>query len=182
MSWDDRIKNLQIGESFTFTFKDSEGNFEKSPWGLIIPDLTVNCVKYSSGKTFYWHYDEEFAEFMYQSFILGISNVRLDKFIEEKTSVPCHSFNVQSQECYKEKFADLQKRRLQYHKNALLATQDFEKLNPNICEKNDIDLSKEWFKARLGVLAKLDPDFRNEVDVNYKFAQINIAPKKKKDE
>jgi len=43
-------------------------------------------------------------------------------------------------------------------------------------------LSKEWFKARLGVLAKLDPDFRNEVDVNYKFAQINIAPKKKKDE
>ena len=175
------VNILVPGESYTYSFQDDLGFPLIAPWGIAVPDLTINCVKRNpNGKALEWHYTETFIDFIFESCSKGVSNKRFDNYIWEITGHPCYSLTIVQNPSRRERYELLTKTRLQLHKDAVLNLQDLDTV-PQYFRKEDIDLAKEYTKARLGVLGKLDPDFKNDLEINHKFAQINIAPKHKKE-
>lgn len=177
----EKVKKLVPGEDYIYNILDDEG-FEKiTPWGLTIPPLRIYCVKSikGPGKVLYWDYDY-FGDFIYESCANGVSTERFDNWLFEETGV--RGFCLKYLMSDKERYSKLNERRLEYNRNAVKMIQDLDAA-PIRYDQIQLKMMELKNKSRLGVLARLDPEFREKIEqkVEGNIAQI-ILPQKDSEE
>lgn len=175
MEMPEKVKKLVPGEEFVLNLVDENGFNKISPWGLTIPPLKIYCEKFHDGKRLGWDYSF-FGDFIYESCANGVSTERFDNWLFEETGL--RGFCVKFLMSNKEKFAELNKKRLEYHKNAVIMIQDLDN-SPKRYDQIDLKMMETKHKSRLGVLSRLDPEFREKIEqkVEGNIAQIILPPK-----
>lgn len=175
MDLDENVKKLNPGETYILKLVDENGFNKISPWGFTIPPLKIYCEKFHDGKRLGWDYSF-FGDFIYDSCANGVSTERFDNWLFDETGLRgyCVKFLMSDEE----RFKDLNKKRLEYHRNAVIMIQDLDN-SPKRYDQVELKMMETKHKSRLGVLARLDPEFREKSDQNItgNIAQI-IIPKK----
>jgi hypothetical protein len=174
------LSKIKPGEHYIYRFLDENGEREQTPWGLPIPDLKINCVKYDEiSKYLRWDYIS-FIDFIFESLESGVTTEHFDNWMWEKTGVRSYILKpVQSRE---ERYKKLLELRLKVMRNAVLGISELEFKNKR-ADNVDVQLGRFRHNAKFAVLARLDPDFKETINQNItgNIAQI-ILPEKNKDE
>lgn len=169
------VKKMNPGDYYIFPMVDENGISEITPWGLEIPPLKIKCEKFHEGKRLCWDYIS-FGDFIYESCSRGVSTERFDQWLFEKCGLRgyCLKFLMTDEQKYEE----LNKKRLEYNRNAVKMIQDLDN-SPKDYDQVQLKMMELKQKSRLGVLARLDPEFKEKIDQNVtgNIAQI-IMPKK----
>jgi len=172
------VKKLEIGEEYWFENIDEDGFSKMSPWGLEIPRMKIYVEKFHQAKRICWDY-ATFEDFIYESCSRGVSCDRFDTWMGELTGIRTYVLRHLTKN--QEKFKELDARRMEYNRTSVKTIQDLDNTSKRL-EPLELKLAELKQKARVGVLARLDPEFREKTDQNItgNIAQI-IIPKKEDD-
>lgn len=154
------IKKLEPGESYTIEILDENGFSKISPWGLAIPPLRLTCEKFHNAKRLSWDY-KSFSDFIYESCANGVSTERFDNWLFEETGL--RGFCLKFLMTDKEKYAKLNEERLEYNRNSVKMIQDLDSAKKDY-DQLELKMMELKQRSRMGVLARLDPEFREKTE------------------
>ena len=179
MNRPEELSKLKPGEHYIYRFLDENGERELTPWGIDIPDLRINCIKYDEiSKSLRWDY-MSFVDFIFESLESGVTTEYFDSWMYEKTGV--RAYVLKTVQADEERYKKLLELRLKVMRNAVMGVSELEFKNRRV-EQVDVNLGKYRHNAKMSVLARLDPEFRESINQNISgnIAQI-ILPEKNKE-
>lgn len=172
------VKKLQPGDEYIYPMLDADGYSIIAPWGSVVPPLKLFCERFGLGKKLCWDYSY-FGDYIYESCSRGVSTERFDRWLYDATGLRgyCLKYLLSNPDKYKK----LNEDRMEYNRNSVKMIQDLDNA-PDRYDQVELKMMELRQKSRIGVLARLDPEFREKVDQNISgnIAQI-IIPKKDDD-
>lgn len=161
---------LKVGEFHIHSMLDENGDPYISKFGFPFPAVSFEAKPWTNGSVKHCYvYTPELLDFFFEIIEKGVSYKTIeDYFFEIFNATPDVYRKIIENPDYSERYNEVKRCRARRIRDIVEAFADYEKVD--ISNKNTIDLAKNLHKSRIGVLGKIDKDYRDTKDINANFS------------
>lgn len=171
----EKVKN--VGDKHTFDLSDENGYAYMTDWGVPISEVTFQCKNLNQSKYVSYEYNLPLLYFMEKSIFAGQTYQSLDAFFLDTFGIKSNSRQALNHD--PERSERVKAQILKNHKQNVICLDDY---NIPKLEKShsEIKLADYKFKAKMGLLSRMDKEFQEITRIESADLATIILPWKKK--
>lgn len=172
---------LKAWEEHTFPMLDADGDPYISKYGINFPAVTMKAHPWTNGSVIHCYvYNKDLLDFFFTIIEKGYSYKSIEDYFQSIFKVSPDVYkNILINPDYAERYDEVKRNRTRRTRDIVEGFTDYETVDMD--NKNSVYLAKAIHSSRIGVLSKIDKDYKpssdSNINVSGNLAQI-ILPSK----